>query len=425
MSLNEKKKTLYTMAVIFVTIYVVFTVAYVSITSGFPPKEVVHDFFKVDNDADKKIKDNGEIYFFVDNSITMSGYINSGYVDFIKGLRSYLNNGDKDIRISIFDFSNRLKTWEDIDKGFFYHSSNTRLYEVLERIKATVRVKHPKGFVILTDTFESSQGIGELLDAGLKIQLIAVMCRTFSGSKLSKDGSIIQFRGDSPLYFLALSFSDEFVSGFARKLRINHGKVEQVEFVRDKIETEIERLSTPWINTDGSLNHFKVAKNYKPGISIKQFSNSSSTIEMKVSFDAVHGRINTEGLKEKRPNFCGKLYEVSLKGKIPFIPIGEYPADKVMVYVAAWKSEDERKIEATYTMTFDSLGLSPKLIATDISLCNWVDAKVPQWLNKWSSDCDNTSDCYNGKTPFIKEVVTAVLNETINKHTFAYMAVKR
>lgn len=400
--------------------------------SSFPePKNVIDNFIPDPNTP--AVIDLTDTFF--DDSGSMKGYYSKQYMKFLRTLKSHIRErGD----YNYYAFSDPdtalegdvLNTVEDVR---FYRRNNTYFDKVLNSISEKVKIgdQTAKHYVIITDGIQDVSekqdysrivdGVSDLLDAGLYLHIIAVKL-PFNGHKYPEGGSPISYMGESPLYCYIFSYQYDFGAALYNTLNTLGLPAELIGFGDENINSSVTRFSVNSLNRDGSKNTFNRFKDEYPVTYLISGRDAGGTLLTGIKLNVQGLKVDNEGFSGKTPEFCGKCLPVGEAQNVRKDTAISLP--NVAVTPARIKHVDDNTLEVEYALFFKDRDRDAKMLACDLTLCNWLPVMPPGWVYSWSSDCDNGRECYKGKTPFLINIIHPILNRSVRKHTIGYAVIR-
>ena len=292
---------------------------------------------------------------------------------------------------------------------------------------------YAQNFLIITDGIQDVSQVqdysrivdkvSDLLDAGLFFQIIAIKL-PFDGYKYPEGGGFIPYKGSSPLFCYIFTYHYDFGRELYTKLSALNLTVNFMGFGNKNINASIKQFSDVAKNFDGSRNTFKRFKDEIPVTYLVSRSGTGGTLLTDVTLNAKDINVNKGGFKQKTPEFCGQCLPVDGAGHAEKNLSGSTPDVTVTAREAALLSDDKDNLEINYSMFFRNWDRESETLACDLTLCNWLPVNPPDWINDWSSDCDNTRECFEGKTPFLSNLIDPILKKSVRKYTFGYVVIR-
>jgi hypothetical protein len=401
------------------------------LSSSLPSKEKMKGMFKQSIRPPNTI-DLTEAFF--DNSYSVAGYHSE---QFLRKLKSYIR---KMGHYNFYALSNpsaviRDDAWGRIEERTFYDQSSTEIHVVLDHILNKIQDGNreiPKTYLIITDGIQSRytgtsdindysrlvDKILNLIDIGLHFQLIAVKL-PFDGTKYPERGGGIDFEGDSPFFCLVFTYQPDYGRNLFRMIEESGFLTKFLEFGSMNIDAQSRKFNIPSRNRDGSKNAFSFKYKSDPLCLISLSNEKAGTLLMTVSLNATSSNLDFVLLRGGTPEFCGECLVIG-SNTIRSKPDVEIIRRKVEQLTKGTKSS----FEAEYELFFKNWDRKHKVVACDITFYHWPPLSPPDWVNDWSSDCDWDKGCFEGKTPFLKDIIAAILNGSIKKYTFDYVIIK-
>ena len=374
---------------------------------------------------------------FFDDSGSMTGYYSGHYIKFLRILKSHIRERGKYRYHAFSDPVNIIEgdVWEVVENARFYRQNNTYFDKVLDSVLARIKSgdRTAKNFVIITDGIQDVSKIhdysrivnkiSDLLDARLFFQVIAIKL-PFNGNKYPEGGGSVSYEGGSPLFCFIFSYQHDFVRDLYKKLSQLNLPVEIIGFGNKNIHASVTQFRNAAKNRDGSVNTFKKFKDESPVTYIISSSSAGGTLSAKVALNLKGVNLDFSGFRQKTPEFCGKCLPVGNSANDKEDPLMSSPVVTVTSSGAEPLSEAAGGFGINYSLFFQKWDKGPETVACDLSLCHWLPALPPGWVDTWSSDCDNTRECFEGKTPFLKNIINPILNKSIRKYTFGYAVIR-
>ncbi|MBI5099326.1 MAG: hypothetical protein HZB30_08825 [Nitrospirae bacterium] len=398
--------------------------------SSFPPAKTVIEKFTSSEKVPAAI-DLTESYF--DDSGSIKGYYSKQYIQFLRILKSHIREKGKYQYHAFSNPDNSIEgdVWEAVENIGFYHQNNTYFDRVLDSVygKVISGSQKAKNFLIITDGIQDVSKIQDysrivnkvsnLIDAGLFFQIIAVKL-PFSGRKYPERGDSIQYKGGSPLFCYIFSYQYDFGRDIYKKLSELNLPVKFLVFGNRNINASIKQFRDTAKNRDLSKNTFKRFKDELPVTYLMSGSGSDGTLSANITLNLKDVNLDKADFRQKTPEFCGKCLPVGDSGDLLI------RTPKVIVTPAGGEtlSDAEGNIEIEYSLQFKNWVKNPKTVACDLTLCNWLSVNPPDWVDTWSSDCDNRRECFDGKTPFLKNIINPLLNRSMRKYTLGYVVIR-
>jgi hypothetical protein len=398
--------------------------------SSFPPPKTVIEKLIPSEKVPAAI-DLTESYF--DDSGSIRGYYSQQYIQFLRILKSHIREKGKYQYHAFSDPENSIEgdVWEEVEDIRFYHRNNTYFDRVLDSVyeKAVSKSQKAKNFLIITDGIQDVSKIqdysrivnkvSDLLDAGLFFQIIAVKL-PFSGHKYPERGDSIQYKGDSPIFCYIFSYQYDFGRDIYKKLSALNLPVKFLVFGNRNINASIKQFRDTAKNRDRSKNTFKRFKDEPPVTYLMSGSGTDGTLLANIVLNLKDVNLDIADFRQKTPEFCGKCLPTGESGDLLI------RTPKVIVTPAGGEtlSDAEGNIEIEYSLQFRNWAKNPKTVACDLTLCNWLSVNPPDWVDAWSSDCDNRRECFDGKTPFLKNIINPLLNRSMRKYTLGYVVIR-
>ncbi len=400
--------------------------------SSFPEPQSIIDSFISDANA-PAVLDRTDTFF--DDSGSMKGYHSMQYLRLLRTLKSHIRERGE---YNYYAFSapdtilegDVLNAVEDVS---FYNQNNTYFDKVLHSISEKVKIgnNRAKHYLIITDGIQDVStkqdysrivsGVSDLLDSGLYFHIIAIKT-PFSGRKYPEGGIPVSYEGDSPIYCYIFSYQYDFGAELYNKLKSLGMPTELMVFGDRNISSTVTRFSVDPRNQDGSKNTFKRFKDEFPVAYLTNSPGPGGTLSTTVKLDVQRLRIDSNESSKKTPEFCGKCLAAGKvqNGRKDVSTI----RPNVSVTATGIKQTDDNMLEIEYALFFKEQSSDTKTLACDLTICNWLPVKPQEWVNSWSSDCDNKSECYAGKTPFLINIINPILNRSVRKHTIGYTFIR-
>ncbi len=377
---------------------------------------------------------------FFDDSGSMAGYHSSQFIRFLRLVKSHIREKG---RYNYYAFSDPDRiiednAWDVIERSDFYSQNNTYFDNVLDSILRRVRSgdRTARNFLIITDGIQDVSNIqdysrivnkvSDLLDMGMFFQIVAVKL-PFSGNKYPEKGGAIGYKGDSPLFCYIFTYQYDYGRDLFKRLGELDIPVKFLGFGNRNIEAIIEQFKDPGKNRDGSGNAFKRFKDAIPLtylISRSGTGGTGGTLLMKVALNLMDINLDINGLKKRIPEFCGSCLPIEEIGDTEQEISKSRPDVTVLHAKVDPLSDAQGKWAIEYSLFFKNWDKKSKTVACDLTLCDWLPVNPPDWVDAWSSDCDDNRGCFEGKTPFLSEIITPVLNKSIREYTFGYTLIR-
>ena len=152
-------------------------------------------------------------------------------------------------------------------------------------------------------------------------------------------------------------------------------------------------------------------------------SGTDGTLVTKVALNVQGVTIDSSGFSQKTPEFCGQCLPIGggdvdpdLSKSIPNVTVTTTGVEPL--------SGGKGNLGIEYSLYFKKWDDESKIIACDLTLCNWLAVDPPEWVYAWSSDCDNSRSCFEGKTPFLINMINPVLMKSARKYTLGYAVIR-
>jgi hypothetical protein len=400
--------------------------------SSFPKAETVIESLTPSESVPASI-DMTESYF--DDSGSMKGYYNKQYVQFLRILKSHIRERGKYQFYSFSDPENTIKgdVWEAVEDFQFYHQNNTYFDRVLDVISKRVSNKnHGKNFLIITDGIQDVSGkqdysrivnkVSDLLDAGLHFQIIAIKL-PFEGLKFPEGGGYIPYMGDSPLFCYVFSYEDDFGRDLFNRLTSLNLQVKLLGFGKRNINASVTQFIDASINHDGSKSSFNKFRDELPVTYLLSSSGMGGTLSTNIALDIKNIGLDNSGFKQKTPEFCGKCLSFDNSGNVRQ-GLSESTPEVFVTTTGVELPGAASSPVVEYSLFFKKWHKDSKTVACDITLCNWLPLDPPEWVDAWSSDCDNSRSCFEGKTPFFSNIIKPIMNKSLREYTFGYVVIR-
>ncbi len=417
-----------------VIIVVIGLIAVQNYFSSFPPSKKVIEKFTPRENVPTAIDITES---FIDDSGSMKGYHGEQYVKFLRGLKAHIRERGK---YQYHAFSGPEKSiegdaWDEVENVRFYSRNNTYIDSVLGSISKRVGARNPtaKNYLLITDGIQDVAHIqdysrivnkvSDLLDAGLFFQIIAIKL-PFRGYKYPEGGSFISYKGDSPLYCYIFSYQPDFARGLYKKLIGMDLTVEFLEFGNKNINALVKQFSDPAKNRDGSKNTFRRFRDEPPVTYLVSRSGSGGTLLANIALNVKGVNLDNSGFRQKIPEFCGKCLPIGDSGDVRQDLSKIIPNVMVTVKVVEALPDADGNTGIEYSLYFTNWDRDAKTVACELALCNWLPVNPPDWVAAWSSDCDNSSKCFEGKTPFLINIINPILNKSVRKYTLGYAVIR-
>ncbi|MBI4699355.1 MAG: VWA domain-containing protein [Nitrospirae bacterium] len=399
-------------------------------TSSFPGSKTVIEKLTPPQDLPDVI-DQTESFF--DDSGSMKGYRGELYIKFLRTIKAHISEKGQYKYHAFSDPDNVIggDVWQAVEDIGFYNQSNTYFDKVLDSILARVKKDRgiSKNFLIITDGIQDVSSVHDytriinkisaLLDADLFFQVVAVRI-PFNGSKFSEAGGAVPFKGDSPLFCYIFSYQYDFGSDLYKKMSSSNMPVEFLGFGNRNIRASVKKFSDPAHNREGSKNAFRRYKDEIPVTYLVSRSGTGGTLLTDIALNVKGINVDNSGFRQKTPEFCGQCMPVDSSGSgketkpgVAVTTVGVDPAP-----------DANGNMGIEYSLYFKNWDKGSKTLACDITLCNWLPANPPDWVNAWSSDCDNSAECYEGKTPFLTNIINPLLTKSVRQYTFGYAVIR-
>lgn len=374
---------------------------------------------------------------FFDDSGSMKGYYGGQYIEFLRTLKSHIREKGEYRYHAFSDPENNINgdQWKVVEDRSFYSRNDTYFDKVLDSILGRIGAgeQTAKNFLIITDGIQDVSRVqdysrivdkvSDLLDAGLFFQIVAVKL-PFDGYKYPEGGGYIPYKGDSPLFCYIFTYQDDYGKDLYKKMDALGLPAEFLGFGNKNINASIKQFRDPAKNRDGSKNIFKRFKDDTPVTYLVSRSGTGGTLLTDVALNVKDINLDSRGFEGKTPEFCGKCMtmgdrrdeEQDLSKNIPSVTVITRGVEPV--------SDSDRSLGINYALFFENWERDSKTVACDITLCNWLPVNPPDWVDEWSSDCDNGRECFEGKTPFLSNIIGPILNKSVRKYTFGYAVIK-
>ncbi|MCK5426106.1 MAG: hypothetical protein KAJ34_00300 [Thermodesulfovibrionia bacterium] len=374
---------------------------------------------------------------FFDDSGSMRGYYGKQYIKFLRILKSHIREKGKYQYYAFSDPENIIEgdVWNIIEDKRFYRQNNTYFDKVLDSISGRIRGGNQtaKNFLIITDGIQDVSKIqdysrivnkvSDLLDAELFFQIVAIKL-PFNGHKYPEGGSFIPYKGDSPLFCYIFTYQYDFGRDLYKKLSALNLPVKFLGFGNRSINASVKQFSNTVKNQDGSKNTLKKFRDEIPVTYLISGSGTGGTLLTKVALNVKGVNLDNSGFRQKTPEFCGKCFPIGNSGDVE----QDFSRSITKITVTATGvepfSDTDGDLGIEYSMFFKDWDKDSKTVACDLTLCNWLPVIPPDWVYVWSSDCDNSGKCFEGKTPFLINIINPILNKSLRKYTFGYVVIR-
>jgi hypothetical protein len=265
--------------------------------------------------------------------------------------------------------------------------------------------------------------VSDLLDAGLFFQIVAIKL-PFNGYKYPEGGGFIPYEGDSPLFCYIFTYQYDFGKDLYKKLNALDLSVEFLGFGNKNINATIKQFRDTAHNRDGSGNTFKRFKDENPVTYLVSRSGRSGTLLTNVALNVKDVNLDNSRFKDKVPEYCGKCLSIGDREDVEQDSLKSIPNVRVAAKEVKKLSDADGNLGIYYDLFFMNWDKDSKTVACDLTLCNWLPVRPPEWVDDWSSNCDNSKECFEGKTPFLSNVIDPILNKSVRKYTLGYVVIR-
>jgi len=408
-------------------------IAVLNFTSSFPASKTVIEKLTPPQDLPAVIN---QTESFFDDSGSMKGYYSGQYIKFLRAIKSHISEKGQYKYHAFSDPGNVIggDVWQTVENIGFYNQNNTYFDKVLDTVLGRVKQgkQTSKNFLIITDGIGDVSNVHDysriinkisaILDADIFFQIVAVKL-PFSGNKFPEGGGAVPYKGDSPLFCYIFSYQYDFGSDLYKKLRASNLPVEFLGFGNRNIHASVKKFSDPARNRDGSKNVFRRYKDEIPVTYLVSRSGTGGTLLTHIALNVKGINVDNSGFRQKTPEFCGQCLPVDSKvaGKetsrsTPSVAVSTAGVDSA--------PDANGNLGIEYSLYFKNWDRGSKTLACDITLCNWLPVNPPDWVNTWSSNCDNSAGCYEGKTPFLTNIINPLLSKSVRQYTFGYAVIR-
>ncbi len=374
---------------------------------------------------------------FIDDSGSMKGYYSSPYIYLLRAVKTHIREHGDYRYYSFSDPENVIggDAWKAVEDILFYQKNNTYFDNVLDSIskRSGDEAHKAKHYVIITDGIQDASRIqdysrivnkvSDLLDADMYFQIVALQLY-FSGNKYPEGGGQIVYEGDSPLYCYIFSYQYDYGKDLYEKLKGLNLPAEFLGFGNGSIHASIRKFSDPPQNPDGSRNIFKRFKDEVPVSYLVSAAGTGGTLLTDVAFKVKDITVDMDRIQQKIPEFCGSCLSMDSSEDNEQRKLESKPGVTVSSTETEVSTYEDDSMGIAYEFYFKDWNRDSTTVACDLTLCNWLPVNPPGWVDSWSSDCDNSRECFHGRTPFLSAIINPLLNKSVNQYTFGYAVIR-